>query len=33
MLETILTVIITMIVVSICGFAYGYLFTKHRRRK
>lgn len=33
MLETILTVLITMIVVAICGFAYGYLFNKHRRRK
>lgn len=33
MLETILTVVITMIIVMLCGFAYGYLSEKHRRRK
>lgn len=33
MAETIITMIITMIIVALCAFTYGYLSEKHRRRK
>lgn len=32
MFKTILILIVTMIVVMICGVAYGYLYEKYKRK-